>query len=723
DLENPDVDESGLEEVADPSAPRSLINAGGKEVWAVTLEEAVSIALANSKVFRQLGGRIIPGNSGAAPEILVRNPQAIGSVYDPAVVEYRVEDALAAFDPQLGVGTVWQKNSTPINPRESFFAARTSEQDLGNFQTSLQKQTAGGGRLGLSNQTQYDQSSSRSGIDPLVASDWRTIFDASWQQPLLRGAGVSFNRIAGPQDQRLAVEQGGSQRFLFNEPQFNGVTIARINTDIRLADFEAGVRNLVFDIESAYWNLYFAYRNLDATRAGRNSALQTWKKIDALRNAGSKGGEQENWAQAKEQYYLFRGQMESALTEVYRAESRVRYIMGLAATDERLIKPADEPTTARVSFEWCESHSEALARSVELRQQRWRIQERELELSASKNLLLPGLDAVARYRWEGLGDDLISSNRSGAGLAGEGSNAFESLTSGDFQSWLIGLQFSTTLGNRRELAKVRQQQLLLARERALLQDQELEVSHQIADAIRDMQGFYVVAQTAFNRRVAAKQQVEAVEAAYEAGTALLDLLLDAQRRLADADIEYYRSLTNYNLSIATVHLRKNSLLDYNAINLAEGPWPCKAYFDAHRLARQRDASTYINYGMTSPRVFSRGPTLQHDGGETTLEGMPTPASEMEASPGEPDELPPPMPSTARARSAETNARGATAGLSSSARWHGQETVPQPGTAKRPERVAGGAPKTGSVRGEKFDWGNIVSEEGKSPARPTRQTSY
>jgi hypothetical protein len=70
--------------------------------------------------------------------------------------------------------------------------------------------------------------------------------------------------------------------------------------------------------------------------------------------------------------------MENALTEIYRSESRLRYIMGLAATDERLIKPADEPTTALVKFDWQDSHAEALARSVELRQQRWRIKQREL---------------------------------------------------------------------------------------------------------------------------------------------------------------------------------------------------------------------------------------------------------------------------------------------------------------------------------------------------------
>jgi hypothetical protein len=88
------------------------------------------------------------------------------------------------------------------------------------------------------------------------------------------------------------------------------------------------------------------------------------------------------------------------------------------------------------------------------------------------------------------------------------------------------------------------------------------------------------------------------------------MLLDAQRRLADAEIAYYRALVDYNVAILQVHFRKNSLLEYNGIQLAEGPWPAKAYFDARKRARERDAALFINYGFTKPKVFSRGPMPQ-----------------------------------------------------------------------------------------------------------------
>ena len=81
-----------------------------------------------------------------------------------------------------------------------------------------------------------------------------------------------------------------------------------------------------------------------------------------------------------------------------------------------------------------------------------------------------------------------------------GTDAFSTLSHGDFQEWEAGLKFSMPIGFRQPLAAVRNAQLKLARERSVLQDMELEVSHQMADAIRDVDTDYMLAQTNFNRR-------------------------------------------------------------------------------------------------------------------------------------------------------------------------------------------------------------------------------
>ncbi|MCA9229732.1 MAG: TolC family protein [Planctomycetales bacterium] len=634
-IEYPDVNEPSLDEVCSARPPLTLSNAEDYEFMDVTLQEVTRITLANSKVIRQLGGRISDAGSNIAnttPITLTGNGVAVATSYDPALAESGngtstgsqysgtgVEAALAEFDAKLDSSINWGYVDRPQNFGGGIIGsifANEFRQDTGKGTLGITKTTASGGTLEFRNNTIYDLNNNGSRAQP---SDWLTNFEAAFTQPLLQGAGTQYNRIAGP----FSFQQSSSGFA----NQIDGVVIARIRHDITLTTFEQGIRDLMRDVEDAYWELYFTYRDLEARKIGRDSALETWRRIKSLGRVGAQGGEASNEAQARSQYFLFRSQAEAAQTNLFRVENRLRYMMGLAVSDGRLFRPIDEPTTAQVRFDWTTIHCEALARRSELRSQRWEVKKRELELIASRNHLLPRLDAVGRYRWLGAGDDLINSSGTGAPPFLDGSNAFEVLTTGNYQEWELGVQLSMPIGFRRAMVGVRHHQLLLARERSVLEDMELEVSHQLGDAVRDIDLNYATTQTHFNRRVAAIDEVDAVRTLFEVGNTTLDQLLDAQRRRSEADSAYYRSLVDYNRAIMRAHHRKGSLLEYNGVYLAEGPWPGKAYFDALRRARQRDASTYLDYGFTRPNVISRGPYGQITHQSVPITEIPTPVGE------------------------------------------------------------------------------------------------
>ena len=360
-----------------------------------------------------------------------------------------------------------------------------------------------------------------------VPSNWTTNFEMSFKQPLLQGAGSLYNRIAGPFD---------PLRGIGTYLQYDGVIIARIRTDIRLADFEAGVRNFVSDVENAYWELYFAYRNVGAAKIGRDSALQTWRKVHALYVGEARGGEADKEAQSREQYFLFRGQLETALADVY-ARKPLRYMMGLAATDGRLIRPAtNQPTPrccsigAKCTPKDCAARSNCAAKVAHQADGNaaYRVEE----------LLLPRLDVLGTYRFLGVGQDLIDQpgkpyNPTAGSIRGTDA----------FSTWRMAISRN---GNRatvqhatglpQQLAAVRNAQLQLARERSILQDLELEVSHQLADAVRDVVPDYVLAQDQFQSSCGSGAQGggRVPTAAYDAGTVTFDLLLEAQRHRSDA---------------------------------------------------------------------------------------------------------------------------------------------------------------------------------------------
>lgn len=611
DIEYPDANVPSLPDAESDAAPLTLSHPEPKEYWDLSLQEAMQNALKNSKVMKQIGAGVTvqSGTAGpSAPSFLTSNGTGASTSLDVALAEtdprFGVEAALSAFDAQFTASMNWNKIDEPVNSNQagvlyppSGGTLPVSIGDGANFQASLQKVNAEGGTIAVNHNITY---SNTNALEQAFQSDYNVNIELQITQPLLRGAGETFNRIAGP-----GAIPGVS----------SGVVIARLNTDIALAAFESSVRNMVSDVENAYWELYFAYRNLDSVVLGRDAALGTWRKVYALYLIGARGGEADKEAQAREQYFLFRFNVERSQIAMYKAESNLRYMMGIAATDGRLIRPAEEPTTARVDFDWSLIHNEGLVRSPELRQQRWTVKKREMELIAAKNFLLPRLDFQGRYRFLGLGNELGAASQT---TNNEYAFGYNNMMTGQYQEWTVGFVFQMNLGFRKEMDNVRNAETRLVRERCVLQEQELELSHQLAFAVRNVDANHVLSKTNWNRRLASQRQLEALQAAYDTGNVAIDVLLLAQRQLATDESDYFRSVVDYNESIKDMHYRKGSLLEYNGINLAEGPWPAKAYFDATRQARARDAAKYMDYGFTRPQVISRGPYAQFMGTSTGI---------------------------------------------------------------------------------------------------------
>lgn len=637
-IEYPNVEDIDEGDTIGTQMPATVSSPGTPEYWDLSLQEAVKMALQSSKVLGDVGG------------VALNTPAGVHTKYDAAITEadprYGVPGALSAYDTTLSASTYFEKNDKALN--NVFFGGGTRllRQDAMVVQAQLTKRAMTGTEFTLRDYIDYDANNSPGNQFPHA---YQNNIEMEFRHPLMQGGGISFNQIAGP---------SGTPGMI------NGVIIARINTDISLGEFEIAVRDMVSDVENAYWDLYFGYRDLDAKIMARDSALETWRRIHALYVNGRRGGEAEKEAQAREQYFRYQAEVENALSGrllngthtnngsqggtfqsnhgVYIAERRLRMLMGLPINDGRLIRPADEPSLAKVEFNWEETLVESLERRPEIRRQRWQIKKRELELEANKNFLKPELDLIGRYRWRGFGKNFLAEGSN----VGEFDGALNSLFDGNLQEWQMGIELSVPLGKRQAHAAMRQAELMLARDRAILHEQERAIVQSLSNAISDVDRAYAVLQTTFNRRHAARQEVAAVEAAYESDNATLDLLLEAQRRQAEADGSYYRSLVEYSLAIKNVQFEKGSLLAYNNIYLAEGGWPEKAYMDAAERERLRghvrkiaDAPEYT--GALSQGVY---PQLLTPGEVPTEPMQPTPQTvEPTPEPVTDNFTPPPVP--------------------------------------------------------------------------------
>ena len=305
-IEHPDVYEPILAGVANTAPPLTLGDPRFDELWDLTLEEVVSIALQNSKVIRNLGGITPFGFSDG----LIGRLAGATTIFDTGIVESDpqngVEAALSAFDAQLSMLGSNNGNLLSQTDRRSRFAPGNAVQfDTGGVRTELSKRTASGLQLSLRNQTDYTRGNTDLGVNQALPSIWETFFEVEARYPLLRGRGAQINRIP--------------------------VILARINTDVSLASFEASVRNMVLDIENTYWDLHCAYRQLETAMQARDAAQLTWHSVAVQKQEGVSDTPAE--AQAREQFFFFRAQLESALRTLYDQENGLRFLMGLEATD------------------------------------------------------------------------------------------------------------------------------------------------------------------------------------------------------------------------------------------------------------------------------------------------------------------------------------------------------------------------------------------------------
>ena len=566
----------------------------------VSLEECIYSALQSSPVIRELGGALL----GA--------PDQVATIHDPALAYSNPlvgeEAALSEFDANWTSQFLYQSNDQGFN-NQFIGDGGLLRQKLATYQSGISKLSATGGLFELNHSIEYDLNNSPSNqFGSPRSHSYSSFLEGSFRQPLFQGAGVDFNRIAGPN----------------NAPGVNnGVLIARINTDITLTEFEVGLRDLVSDVENAYWDLYFAYRDLETRIEARDGAFQIWRHTEAtVKDAAITN-------QAKEQYYRFAAIVENSIhgqlnegtrtnngssggtfranAGVRTAERRLRLITGMQLNDIQLIVPKDMPAEVDVVFDWEQSKVDALLNRPELRRQRWQVKRRQLEYVAACNHLQPRVDLLGTYRVRGFGENLFGETgfdrTTTPPTLPNGSSATATFLDGDFQEWELGVDVNVPIGYRRQHAARRNAQLGVAREKSILNEQERQVVYGLSNAMGELKRAMSVRAANVSRLEAAKDQYDAIKITYEEEGRTIDQLLEAQRRVIDAKTDYYQSQVENMLALRSVHLEKGTLFRYHNVRMSESGWDAEAYEQAsEKLAWKKKR---INYSIPGLMVGRR----------------------------------------------------------------------------------------------------------------------
>jgi outer membrane protein TolC len=534
---------SQLRHVPLPDVPPPATVAAGNpryEVWPLALDEAIRTSLANSEVIRMLSGTAAVA-SGA-------------TIYDPAIANTQIDQDRATFDPTVESNNTFFRNERPVDSLDSPFRLRAAPTEGFRSSTGVQKQFITGGTARVGVNVDHSRIEGRP-LSPVLLNP-RTTSDTSLSfiQPLLQGAGAEAN---------LAP-----------------ILISRIDTERSFFQMKDSVQELVRGTIEAYWQLSFAQVDVWAREQQVAQGREAFELARDRREIGIVDIADE--AQARVAYETFRANLIAAEANRLAREAALRNIIGLSPSDQRRLVPATSPSTRRLSVAWSEILALAEEYRPDLIELKLVLEADEQQLVIARNNALPRLDGVALYRWNGL------EGRTPAGI--------RISDNGEFQDWELGVNFSVPLGLRRERAQVRQSELVLARDRASLDQSLHAAAHRLAASYRDLDQYYEQ-YAAFSRvRDAARLNADRQLADFRTGRRTIYLnVLQAITDWGNAVSSENQALVLYNIELANLERDTGTILESHGVRFWE-----ERFRSVGPLGRHFPSLCY-------PRAMSPGP--------------------------------------------------------------------------------------------------------------------
>jgi outer membrane protein TolC len=513
---------------------------------------------------------------------------------NPAIAGAAIEAAVSRFDVLSTTNFSERTTDEPIN---GFTSLQNGES--AHLESSLVKPLASGGVAGITFSTDYTLLSAPPAGIPITNPAYTPRLIFTFDQPLLQNFGTEINQLLplGPTVSPGSTLSTFAQSYLGNHGGLlegltgistPGILVARVRFDQTRADFERAVNFKLYNVETAYWNLYAAYVSLYASEQGMRQAHQAWLETQLRFAAGSVS--EAEVAVALGQYEQFRGDRIQAVAQVLEAERTLRVLMGLPADDGKQLVPADAPTVAPYLPDWDTALNEALLLRPELVAARQEIKARQFNVLVQQNYLKPDFRFTSAYEVVGLGTTLTGDGTlPGSAAAGMPvtSNALRSLTGGHFADWNLGFTLNMPLGYRFEHAAVRQAKLALAQGHLALQREETKARDFLTKAYRDVLANYSVIEARRAQRLAYAKQVEAEYQLVRLGKVTVRFLLQAEQAFAAALASEAQAIVAYNNSLAEFEFAKGTIMRHDNVQISEGPLPQCAQVRAVEHEKER----------------------------------------------------------------------------------------------------------------------------------------
>jgi len=569
----------------------------------ITLPEAIALAMESGNVGSQnqnFPGIPIDSLVSFSGRTVFGSDNIRAFALDPAIAGADIEASLSKFDAKYVSSLTWNKRDDAI----ANILGNFQNGDQWNWTSGFYKPLPTGGVAGITWTTDYNMLSAPPG--GVLNPTWRPRLAFQIEQPLMRDYGVEINQLNFSHPGAVSIQQ-----FRPQGARVEGVLITRLRYEQSQAEFERVVNHMLLNVETAYWNLYAAYGELFARDAAVLKAAELWKNFE-IRKAERRPTE---ILRTVAQFETFRAERVTALGRVLTAERQLRSLIGLQDDGTRLV-PLDRPTLAAFEPDWPTAVQETLNRRPELALARQDLKFRQFDMMIQRNQLKPDLRAFASYDVNGLGTRLDGPATIPGPFGPQPNNALASFMSNQFNTWQVGLRLDVPIGYRDAHAAIRVSRLNLYRSYVQLKDSERKALLGLREEyakLKEHQRLIEIQQAAY--RASEKQlEIFKVRQDIDERAATLEQELNAQRTSSTALASYFRSIADYNSTLARWQFAKGSIMEYDNVNIAEGPLPPAAAARAAEHMRERTVALVLrkrSEGEFLPGTYdiNRGPAV------------------------------------------------------------------------------------------------------------------
>lgn len=487
--------------------------------------------------------------------------------FAPAISQASLTQAQAQFDWLFFASAQYQDSVIP-QAGQGFGGAtdvilNASQSADGSIGVS--RLTQSGSTIRVANDMNYTNvDSSFFGTAPVPNPANTSNITASITQPLLRGFG---------RDANLAQ-----------------IHLARNAERSSVSSLKSTLIDAASETEKAYWTLVLRYKELVI----RSKLLDRGIKVrDDIKARRVQDARQAQVADAVARVERRRSDLLVARTNLRNASDRLKQLMNdpaIPVGSEMLIVPSDDSIAEPISFSLLDAITSGVQSRPEMELALLNIDDATIRQQLAKNQRLPKLDITAQARLLGFGDSV--------------GDSYNNDDEGRFvDDWLVGIAFEQPIGNRineagyRSARLARMQSVVAYRQTA--QSIVLDVKIALNAVATNNE---LIAQTTLSR-VAQGEALRALIVEKEltnAGYSIerLNLELNQQEALANAEIAEAASLVNYNNALIDLHKAMGTTLERSRIDFIVP--------DANQLAPGEAATDYKVEPESTPQEPSDG---------------------------------------------------------------------------------------------------------------------